>query len=298
MNTDDLRFFLTVANSGSLAMAARSLEVTPPNISQRLQSLEKKVGFTLIQRPARQVILTDEGWLIFDKAKKIIEEIDNLTIVLDERKGCVSGKLRVLAPLGFGGEYIAPIISEFSKMHPSLKIELSLSDLPSWKNFNEWDVIIYIGELRDSSLFRIKLCENSRYLCASPEYLAKNGVPKTPEGLKDHQCIVLRENDEDVTLWKFYRGDEQFSVRVNPHLSTNHGKTVRFWGEQGMGLFIRSGWDVKKSLDEKRLVRLLDDFEIPNADIVALTNFNHKSRPLRIQHFIEIMQERLLGINW
>lgn len=186
MNSDDLRFFFAIANAETLAMAARILNVTPPNISQRLQMLEKKVGFKLIKRPSRKVSLTDEGWVIYEKAKKIIDDIDNLNYELNQKKGHVSGKLRVLAPLGFGAEYIAPIILEYKKSHPTLDIELSLSDIPSWASFAEWDIIIYIGELKDSSLHCIKLSKNQRYVCASPDYLDHFGHPL--------QCWLCHEN--------------------------------------------------------------------------------------------------------
>lgn len=293
MNSDDLRFFLTISQSDTLAMAARSLDVTPPNITQRLQSLEKKMGVTLIKRPSRRVCLTDEGWMIFEKAKKIIESLDDLSRHLDERRGVVSGKLNILAPLGYGADYIAPLISDFKKYHPSLEIELSLSDIPSWTSFHEWDIVIYIGELKDSSMSCIKLSENKRYLCASPQYISLHGMPSNPTELSRHHCIVLRENDEDVTLWKFTHRQEKVSVRIQPYLSTNNGKTVKQWGLKGDGIFIRSDWDIKEDIAKGNLIHLLPDYKLPNADIVALTSYANSSRPPRIQLFLDFLKVNL-----
>lgn len=173
INSDDLRFFHAIATHKTLAAAARALNISSSSVTQRLQGIESRLGVKLIQRPSRVVSLTDEGSLVLARARRVIAELSELQSIIDNRLQQVTGKLRVLAPLGFGNEYVAPVLAQYALQHPGLEVELTLSDVPEWSSMHRWDVIVYIGELRDSSLRCIKLAANRRLVCASPEYLAK-----------------------------------------------------------------------------------------------------------------------------
>ncbi len=128
-------------------------------------------------------------------------------------------KAKGAGPLGFGNDYVAPLLGEYKAKHPQLDIELELSDNPNWASHHKWDIIIYIGALNDSSLKMITLAKNQRFICASPEYIQEMGCPEEPQDLVRHRCIALRENNEDVTLWQFINGVDGKSevVRINRH---------------------------------------------------------------------------------
>lgn len=298
INSDELRFFHAIATHKTLASAARKLDISPSSVTQRLQGIESRLGVKLIQRPSRIVSLTDEGSLVFARAERVIAELDELQQIIDTSLQQVTGKLRVLAPLGFGNEYVSPILAQYAHMHPNIEAELTLSDAPDWSSKHMWDVIIYIGELRDSSLHCIKLAANQRFVCASPVYLSTQGEPDSPEALKRHACIALRENDEDVTLWRFSREGIKTPVRIHPRLASNDGNVVKKWALAGCGIIMRSEWDVAHQIKAGSLVRILADYQLPNADIVALSADEAGNRSPRADKFIQLLKASLALCPW
>ncbi|MCL1138574.1 LysR substrate-binding domain-containing protein [Shewanella pneumatophori] len=300
ISTEDLRFISVIASHRTLADAARTLNITPPSVTLRLQHIEKKLSISLIQRPSRVVSLTEEGQLLLDKGLSILQSLDELQELIDQRKSVVSGKLKVLAPLGFGNDYIAPLLAEYKLCHPQLDIELELSDNPNWSNHHKWDIIIYIGALNDSSLKMITLASNQRFICASPAYLARMGYPQTPQQLTKHDCIALRENNEDVTLWQFSHNKQltHQEIRINPSLASNEGRVIKDWALAGLGVIMRSEWDVQPQINSGELVRLLPEYSLPNANIVALLSSPMKERSARISGFVDLLKQQLGQAPW
>ncbi|MDD1792846.1 LysR substrate-binding domain-containing protein [Enterovibrio sp. ZSDZ42] len=300
ITSEDLRFIVTIASHRTLADAARAMNITPPSVTLRLQHIERKLSVTLIQRPSRIVSLTEEGQLLHDKGVVILRGLDELQEQIDERKEQVCGTLRVLAPLGFGNDYVAPLLGEYKSQHPQLDIELELSDNPNWSSHHKWDIIIYIGALNDSSLKMITLASNQRYICASPKYVQEMGYPDTPQDLTKHQCIALRENNEDVTLWQFTDGSngKHEVMRITPSLASNEGRVIKDWARAGLGIIMRSEWDVQPQINNGELIRLLPNYLLPDANIVALLGSQEKERSARISGFIELLKERLSPAPW
>lgn len=299
VTTEDLKFIVTIAENRTLAEAARALNITPPSVTLRLQHIEKKLAVKLIQRPSRIVTLTEEGQLLLNKGRLILQGLDDLQEQINERKKQVCGKLRVLAPLGFGNDYIAPLLGEYKAMHPQLDVELELSDNPNWAKHHKWDIIIYIGELNDSSLKMITLAKNQRFICASPKYMERRGIPQTPNELTRHECIALRENNEDVTLWQFTdeKGHPDI-IRITPTLASNEGRVIKDWAISGLGIIMRSEWDVQPQINNGDLVRLLPTYSLPNANIVALLSSPDKERSARISGFISLLKDRITPMPW
>src|ERR1700733_3312592 len=202
ISTDDLKFFVVMSNFASLAAVARALNVTPSAITQRLQLLEERLGVRLADRAGRRLALTDEGQLLAQRAQTVLDDIGQITDMLAARRGVVSGRLRILAPLGFGRRYVAPVAASFRTAFPDVQIDLMLSDRPFQFREEIWDVLVYIGDLHDSALVGRTLAPNARFLCASPDYIARHGMPVAPSDLASHSCIVLKENDENITHWR------------------------------------------------------------------------------------------------
>jgi len=295
LNSDDLAFFLTLATAQTMADAARRLDVTPSAVTQRLSGLEKRLGLGLIDRSGRRMALTDEGEMLAEQARRICADLAGLADALASRRGHVSGHLQVVAPLGFGQRYIAPLVARLRRANPEVTASLMLTDRPASLAADTWDVMVHIGELRDSSLVMHKLARNRRLLCAAPAYLKQRGTPRHPDELHEHDCIALRENDEDVTLWRFrHRDGKTATVRIEPALACNDGGTARQWAQAGMGIMVRSEWDVADQLRQGRLAELLPDWRLPDADIVALVA-SRKARSARTEHLLKSLHE--LGRN-
>ncbi len=299
VNSDDLRFFCNIAQQRSLAATARALNVTPPSVTQRLQVIEEKLRLKLVNRLGKQTSLTDEGQLLFERAQLILAEMDELSSILAIQKTDLVGRLKILAPLGFGNEYIAPLAAQFQATHKKLSVELNLSDNPN-QLAQQWDIAIHIGELRDSSLVKVVLAKNQRFLCAAPQYLDQHGIPNTLSDLRHHHCIALRENAEDVTLWKIQAPTHKQpqAIRINPKLASNDGRVVKQWAIAGYGIMQRSEWDVAQELRDGRLVRVLPGYKLPSADVVALFGTKESNRSARTQQFLTALKTALSPIPW
>jgi DNA-binding transcriptional LysR family regulator len=287
----DLRFFVTITESGSLAEAARRLDVTPSAVSQRLRQLESRLGLQLAHRSTRRFALTEEGELFHAGVAALLEDLDRLVDSLRERSGEVAGTLNVGGPLGFGRNYLAAAIADFHSLHPRLKVSLTLSDALSAADANRFDMIVHIGSLMDSSMVAYPIAPNARFVCAAPAYLARHPAPRQPRELTQHHCIVLRENNEDVTLWRFHKKRSEVSVRVPAILSSNDGDVAKQWALRGKGLFVRSEWDVADGLASGRLVRVLADWTLPDADVVALAP-RRAGMSARAKLFLSFLQAR------
>jgi len=300
LSSEDLRFFCTVASQPTLAATARVLLVTPSSVSQRLQAIEEKLGLRLLDRFGRRITLTDEGQLLATQATLILADMDALAEALGERKNDMTGCLRILAPLGFGNAHVAPLAARFQAAHPSLTVELELSDGPNLATGDGWDIVVHIGELRDSSLQRHVLAKNQRLLCAAPGYLERHGMPRSIADLRRHRCLMLRENAQDLSQWRLRApGQTDFeSVRFSPALASNDGRVVKGWALDGYGIMQRSSWDVARELHSGRLVQVLPDHEAPGADIVALMGAQRGRRSARTERFLALLKQEIGTMPW
>ena len=261
ITSEDLRFFAVVARSGSVAAAARRLGVTPSAAGQRLAALEQRVGVRLADRDRRGLRLTDEGRLLADRAAPLVTEIDDLSDALAARREEVGGHLHVVASLGFGRRHVALLAARFREYYPAVTLDLTLTAarVPA----GAYDLWVHIGELRETSLVGRRLAPNDRWLVAAPAYLADAGTPATPADLVDHAPLVLRENEEDTSLWRFTRDGREDAVRVTPALASNDGEVLRTWALDGLGVMVRSEWHVADDVRAGRLVRVLPEYTLP-----------------------------------
>ena len=298
LSTTDLQFFEALCQAPSLAAAARALEVTPSAVTQRLQELERRVGVRLLERGQGRLVLTDEGELLAARGRAIAGELAALGEALAERRRVVAGHLRVLAPLGFGRQHVAPLAAAFCAEHAELRLDLVLSDRPGPAPDGAWDVAVHIGDLPDSGLRAQRLAPNARWVVASPGFVARHGEPASPAGLRGLPCIALRENDEDVTLWRFRAADGGTAqVRVEPRLASNDGDVVRAWALAGHGVIVRSEWSVAEDVRAGRLVRLLPGYALPSADVVALLG-PRTGRSARATAFVAALRAGLAAPPW
>lgn len=297
-NSDDLHFFNVLAKSATLAESARKLDVTPPAVTQRLRALEARIGIRLIDRSGRKISLTDEGTLVASHGMIVADAMEALSEALADRKKAVGGHLRVAAPHGFGRIHVAPVADAFARTHPAVTITLDLSDHPGAQSVDTSDVIIYIGPSAHLNQIVTTLAPNRRILCASPEYLAQVAPIQSPSDLMRHRCLVVRENDEDVTLWRFLHPSQKTeTIRIHPTMCSNDGAVVRDWALAGQGVAIRSEWNIAGDLAARRLKRVLPGWEIPAADVVAMlgTRFG---RSARTTAFLAMLRKSLSPPPW
>lgn len=298
LTSDDLAFFSVLAGSRSLAESARKLNVTPPAVTQRLRALEEKVGVRLIDRTGKSLFLTEEGSLVASHSVLVSSTLDQLAEALADRRGVVRGHLRIAAPHGFGRQYVAPVVEAFAREHQGALTTLELSDHPSALLMESFEVIIHIGARGHLDQVVTTLAPNRRILCASPDYLDSAPPISEPADLVRHRCLAVRENDEDVTLWRFTGPrQETATVRINPVMSSNDGSVIRDWALAGQGVMMRSEWSVAEDLAAGRLQEVLPDWQLPAADIVAMLGSRH-GRSARSTAFLKLLRQSLKPPPW
>ena len=302
---DDLRLMRALHDTGSLAASARLLDLTPPALTVRLKKLEDRLGVHLAVRGARGVSLTDEGRRLYEEAAELLDRVESLPERISREAGAMTGHLRVVAPLGFGREYVAPIIRDLRMQHPSLTLTLDLSDSPL-RDAAGHDLVIHIGAIRDSSWIGHLLAPNKRILCASPKFVrALKHRPADPADLQQLDCLCLRENDDDITRWRFVpataagraAAQRPVTVRVGGPLSSNDGEVIRRWALDGLGIMARSEWDVAPLLDSGQLVQLLPAWELEPSPILALVP-SRKGTSARLRGFIEAAKAAINPPPW
>ncbi|MEX3925689.1 LysR family transcriptional regulator [Paraburkholderia sp. BR10936] len=288
----DLGFFSTLASSGSLSAAARELGLTPAAVSKRLAQMEERAGVPLVNRTTRRMMLTPEGEVYLEHARRILDEIDELGELLGGSKKHPKGLLRVNATLGFGRSHIGPALSRFVAQYPQVSVQLQLSVMPPPLTEDSYDVCIRFGEPPDTRVIARRLAANRRLLCASPAYLASRGTPATPHDLVKHNCISIRQGDEAYGVWRLSheRGNARKSeaVRINGNLTTNDGEIAVKWALDGHGILMRAEWDINEYLADGRLVVVLPEYETPGADIYAVYAQRHQLST-RIRAFVDFL---------
>jgi len=280
--------FVNVATRGSLSAAARAEGVTPAIIGRRLDALESRLAVRLMIRTTRKLTLTFEGQAFLEDCQKLLTDLANAEAAVSLGSVRASGQLRVSAPAGFGRQHVAPLVGDFMKANPEVRVNLDLSDrLVDLINENI-DCAIRIGELTDSSLVSVRLGEMRRMVVASPAYLVAHGVPRTPADLAGHNCLSLGQQRG----WVF-RDPENAAVetvKVSGNFECNDGAVLHEWALAGRGLAWRSLWEVGRDLKEGRLTSVLDAWQAPPMGIYAVFP-QRRHLPLRVRLFIDLLKD-------
>ena len=279
--------FVDVASRGSLSAAARIEGVTPAIIGRRLDALEERLGAKLLLRTTRRISLTFEGAAFLEECQRILRE-------LADAEGAVSlggirpgGHLKVSAPAGFGRRHVAPLLMDFMTENPEVTVRLELSDRLVDLVEENVDCAIRIGDLADSSLISIRLGEMRRVVVASPDYIARFGVPPAPTFLAEHNCLSLRQQRG----WTLRVEDEVRVIKVGGGFECNDGAVLHDWALAGKGLAWRSLWEVGADIKAGRLVTVLDEFAAPPVGIHAVVP-QRRHLPLRVRSFIDLLKAR------
>ena len=266
---EDLKLFSAVVRKQSFAATALELGVSNAFVSKRIAVLEQTLGVRLLHRTTRKVALTDHGTVVHQWAQRIQEDVDQLGEAISQKGAAPHGLLRLCTSSGFGRNRVAPAISKLAQVYPELEVQLELLDRPVDLIAEGFHLDIRVGQAQEPHLIARRIAANQRVLCAAPAYLARKGMPTALAQLAQHDCIVIRERDQDFGRWKLAGPHGEETVRVKGALSTNNGELVHQWGIDGHGIILRSIWDVGHSLAEGSLVRVLPGHHQP-ADVRAI----------------------------
>lgn len=284
----DFAFFQLLARSASLTDAARSLSMTPSAVSRRLGAIETRLGVQLVLRNTRSMRLTPEGERYLEAAEAILAETERLEADIASRP---LGRLRICASFGFGRTHIAPVVADFARANPDVRVDLTLTDRPVSIIEEGFDVGIHLGLPHDSRLRARKLLENDRILCASPRYLETHGRPAHPSDLARPRLIEIAEDENTVGRWTLTHRKTKKVVNLAavPVLRSNSGSAALDWCLAGLGIVLRSRWHAAAPLADGRLEEVLPDWHMP-ADVYAY--FAAKKPSAQLRAFLDAMALR------
>ena len=286
-NLGDLEIFSRVISMGSMSAAGRALGLSPAVISKRVKRLEERLGTRLFQRTTRQISLTEAGQGFYERIVGILAGIEEAEAFVSGRSGAVRGTLRVSAPTSFGRLHIAPHLRGFMDSYPELIFNLVLTDDYSDIVGGGFDLAIRIGELSDSSLVARRLAPVRRLLCASPDYLARRGMPQSLEDLAGHVCLPQHTQD----VWRLEGPEGDISYRPQGPLYTNSSEVVREAVFSGMGVALRSTWDVGPALKSGELQQVLPQYEGSRNVVLSAVYPSRQFLPIKVRLFIDYLAE-------
>ena len=306
MDRSDLELVLAVRTHGSLAGAARSLDVAPPVVTKRLAALEARLGQRLFQRTTRRVSPTAEGETVCERALVLLQGFVALEAELQERKAEPTGLIRLAATFGFGRLWVGPALARFQEHYPRIDLQLQLTEQLPDLSLEAFDGAIWLWSVANRQAGQWvsrRLAPNQRVLVASPRYLAQHGAPSSLQDLQHHACLIVRENgnaqEQRFDVWTLHQAQHAAPerVRVRGPLSSNSGELVRDWCLAGRGIMLRSLWDIAPQLASGELVRVLPHYAMLEADIHWLAPLRPDA-PRRIRLLIDFLVEQFQSAPW
>jgi DNA-binding transcriptional LysR family regulator len=284
--------FVRVVEAGSLSGAARSLPSSLTSVSRQISALEELFGTPLLLRTTRRLALTDDGRLLYDRARSILGELKDVELALSSGRQQPSGRLRISAPTLMGRLLIAPLLTPFLRRHPSVSVELLLLDRAVDMIEEDVHLALRVGHLPDSQLVARKLGDVQMIVCAAPAYLECFGVPRSPADLHDHACLVFSDTP-GVGEWRFKQNAKaECKIRISGRLWINSLEALVSAANDGAGIVRVPSWQIKADLAAGRLQRILRDHEPAPAPVHLVFQSSRLASP-KIRVFVDYLVAQL-----
>lgn len=234
LKLDGIATFVAVAEAGSLSEAARRLRLARSVVSERLAELERSLGTALLHRTTRRLSLTEDGLSFLERAARITREVEDAAADMAERRGTLSGPLRLAAPVTFGRMHLGPALYPFLARHPRIELTLELDDRRVDAAADGYDAVVRHGVVADSRLVAWRLATSRRILVAAPSYLARRGAPASLADLERHDGIFY--TNRGIADWRFPGPGGAANLRSRSALRVNNGDVMRDAALAGLGI--------------------------------------------------------------
>ena len=291
INSDDLKIFVAVIDSGTLSAASVHLGQTTSGVSRALSRLEEKLATTLLTRTTRRMELTEEGHVFLQKARAILGAMEEAEESIRIRRQKPAGRLCVDAASPFMLHCVVPHVAEFRAMYPDIRLELTSNDQIADLIEHRTDIAIRIGVLSDSTLHARALSSSPLHVLASPDYLARHGAPETPEDLQRHGLLGFAQY-ELGNVWPL-RHAAGNSLQVTPVLAASSGETLRQLALAGQGIVCLSDFMTRADIAAGRLVKLLEEHSTGYRQQIHAVYYRNTQLSQRISCFLEFLQNKL-----
>ncbi len=280
---------LTVVDAGGFSAAAEALDVQVAKVSRSVSKVESQLGVSIFNRTTRRVELTEEGRQFVDSVRVGLQMIQSAEEEIVSRGELPKGRLRVDAASPFVFHQLVPLVQSFKEAYPDIELELTSNEGFVDLLEKRTDVAIRIGKLSDSTLHARPLGKSLLHIVASPDYLAKRGLPTKPEDLSSHQIVGFAGN-KVLNHWPLPNQSD-----VAPTVTASNGETVRQLVLAGNGIACLSGFMVQEDMAAGRLIPILEQDKLANTDRERVNAVYYKSSSVskRISAFIDFIQPRL-----
>jgi DNA-binding transcriptional LysR family regulator len=287
LKLDGIASFVAVAESGSISEAARRQRLSKSVVSERLAELERGLGATLLRRTTRKLTFTEHGIAFLERARRILQEVEDAAADVAEGQGELTGPLRVSAPVTFGRMHLGPALYPFLQRHPGIELTLDLDDRRVDAQADGYDAVVRHGEIEDSRLVAWKLAASRRHLVASPAYLAQHGSPATMAELAEHRGIFYA--NRGVGDWRFRSRDGAVVLRGRIGLLVNNGDVMRDAALAGVGLAMLPTFIVGEALRTGALVALDVGFE-PENEFLYIAHAEGRRPSAKLKAFADCLR--------
>ena len=286
---DAMQAFVTVADLGGFAPAARKLGVSPSGLTRLIAALEQRLGARLLQRTTRSVTLTDAGARYLVRVRRILADVEEAEGAAEGEQTRPGGRLVISAPVGFGRLHVSPVVSAYLKHYADVSCDLRLSDRLVNLVEDGVDLAIRIGHLPDSTLVARHVGEMRRIVVASRDYLKRRGEPKRPDEIASHDTIQFGAMTDSLD-WRFVEDGREIRISGTPRLATNSSDAAIQYAEQGGGLTRVLAYQAAESLKAGRLKIVLAKFEQPALPIHVVYPTS-RLLSAKVRTFIDLVTE-------
>jgi DNA-binding transcriptional LysR family regulator len=283
-----MRVFAKVVEQGSFAGAGLALDMSNAVVTRHVADLEKHLGVRLLNRTTRRLSLTETGLIYLERAKQILQDVDDADAMASSQSSKPAGTLRIYSHLGFGQLQLAQLLPRYALLFPDVKLDVTLSDHAVDLVEEGFDIGMFI-ELQkfDASMIARRIGLSDIILCASPDYIEQHGAPGKPEDISQHICLNFAY-EQLRHHWSILIDQQRVDVPITSKLVSNDGNLLRQCALAGMGIVIRSSFTLGDDLSSGRLVRLLPQHHLGT---VAVTMVYPSRRQLsaKVRSFIDFI---------
>ncbi|MFM0040784.1 LysR family transcriptional regulator [Paraburkholderia sediminicola] len=287
----ELNAFIAVVEAGGFTAAAHRTGDSQSAISKAIGALERRLGVVLFNRSTRRVTLTDQGQRYYDRAKPLLDEMDDADSELTSSTHKVSGLIRIAASGTFGRLHILPLIPDLLSLNPGLQVDLILSDFVRDMVEDGIDLAIRVGPVNDPDAIVRRVASTPLVCVGSRRYFEQRGMPKTPVELVDHNCLLYRGLTES-THWPFVGPEGRFSVSVRGNLTSNSIETIRAGVLAGVGIGLFAKISLADDLRHPDVITVLDEF-IGDARDISLIWPRRRFVPARVRQVTDFFAEAI-----
>jgi DNA-binding transcriptional LysR family regulator len=286
-NWEGVSEFVAVAETASFTAAAKRLGISTTQVSRQVSMLETRLSTKLFYRTTRKVSVTEVGNIYYQHCRQVLDGLEEAERAISDLQSKPAGKLHITAPVTYGERSIAPLVNDFMVKYPELEVRLFLTNKLVNLVEEGFDLAIRLGHLDNSSMMAKRLATRTQYVCASPKYLNKYGVPHSISELDHHNCLK-----GTLDFWHFQENKKAHNIRVKGNMSCNSGPVLVDAALKGIGIVQLPDYYVLPYIEQGRLRPLLEHNRAPDEGIWALYPNNRHLSP-KIRMLIDYLKAQL-----